>query len=138
MYATRCCQFASFKISLSQTSAQHKQLTQLQIALHHAECDRRSVLQFIVGFPLILPVKLLHAPSIFAYKSVSQGNGMYVGATITAIFSVVMMTCIYEAFTLHQKEHESDSKCAPWLSFTIVFRPFACARNAQARLCSVH
>jgi hypothetical protein len=72
--------------------------------------------QFIVGFPLILPFKILHAPSIFAYECVSTGQGKYIGGTIVAISSLIMSTCLWEAYTLHQQESESDSKCAASLA----------------------
>ena len=70
-----------------------------------------TCLQFVVGFPLLLPFKVLHPPSIFIYQAVSHGKGKYIGGTITAIATLVMLTSIYEAVTLEQELKNSDGKC---------------------------
>ena len=78
-------------------------------------CAERSLLrlQVIGGFPLLLPFKILHAPSIFLWHCVSKGNGRLIGGTVTAIGTVIMATSIWEAIGLDRQERESDAKCEP-------------------------
>lgn len=81
-----------------------------------------------MGIPLLQPYRAVHGPSIALYRALSKGAGLYVGGTMLTILVILLLSSMWEAFSLRKELNGTDSQCAS--PREPVFGNITCCRTA--------